>query len=125
MELTLTSLKKHHKVLLHILAWAILFLLPIIFAPEIEVGAPRSVHSREFLYVNTITKVFWLLLFYLNTAVLIPGLLYKKKYVIFVLVQVLLFAAIIGIRSVYYEMIVTKFPFVFYKSAFHNSMPFL
>ena len=125
MRLNFTFLKEKQTVLLHILAWAILFSLPFIFAIQTEESAPRSLNERGFLYLNTITKVFWVLLFYLNTSVLIPKLLYQRKLMLFMLAQLLLFAVIMSIHRLFFGMILTNLSFVLYRSAFYNSFPFL
>jgi two-component system LytT family sensor kinase len=125
MKFNLTLLKKNQTVLLHILAWTILFSLPFIFAIQTEESAPRSVHERQFLYLNTITEGFWVLLFYLNTGILIPKLLYQRKLMLFVLAQLLLFAVIISIQRLFFGMLLTDLSFVLYKSSFYNSFPFL
>ncbi len=125
MNFSVWKMKRPSKLLLHIIAWAIIFLLPFIFSPEYQHNSGRTERENEFLYLNTVTKVFWVLLFYLNTVFLIPKFLYRRKYMIFALLQLLLFVAIMGIHGVFFELIVSDWPFNFYSSSAHNMVPFL
>lgn len=117
--------KEHQKLLLHVFVWLILFLMPIIFTNEAKDGSPRSAREEEFLYLSTIVKFFWMGLFYLNTSLLIPKLLYKKKWVLFIGAELLVFLGIIVIQGFLYDLIISGRPFSFEKSAYYNSIPFL
>ncbi|WP_114747931.1 sensor histidine kinase [Pleomorphovibrio marinus] len=121
----ITLFKKHQSILLHVLAWSVFFLLPIIYHQGYQEGRPRSVHGEAFLILNTLTNVFWVLLFYLNTKSLIPKFLYKRKFIFFLLTQLLLFLVILFFHMLLFRVIVTDKPFVFSRSAFYNSFPFV
>ncbi|PZX48524.1 sensor histidine kinase [Algoriphagus chordae] len=117
--------KKHQVVIIHGFVWLILFLMPIIFTNEMKDGSPRSAREMEFLYLSTILKFFWMGMFYMNTAILIPKLLYKKKWVMFIGAELLIFIGILMIQSAFYNMIITGRPFSFERSIYGNSIPFL
>lgn len=117
--------KEHQQIILHVFVWLILFLMPIIFTNEVKDGSPRSAREVEFLYLSSIVKFFWMGLFYLNTGLLIPKLLYRKKWVRFIGAELLIFLGIIMIQGFFYNMIITERPFSFDKSVFINSIPFL
>lgn len=125
MQLNFTPLKKNRKIIFHIAAWAVFFLMPIIFSHEGEDGTPTWLERMDFFYLNGITKIFWIALFYLNTIILIPKLLYRKKWFPFVLSQLLLFALIMAIHRLFFGILVTDLRFDAYWSLFYNSIPFL
>lgn len=125
MNHNLTSPKNNQKILFHVAAWTIFFLLPIIFSHESDDGRPTWLVNIDIFYLNTITKVFWVLLFYLNTIILIPKLLYKRRLLVFVLIQLMIFGAIMGIHRLFFKILVTEHPFDAYRSLFYNSIPFL
>lgn len=111
--------------LVHIIAWAIVFLLPYIFTPEYH-DKPRVFGPSDstFIYLDTVTKLFWVGLFYLNTEVLIPRLLYNKKYIVFVLVQSFLFTVIMFFHGLFFELMITGRSFNFFRSSSYNILPF-
>ena len=69
---------------MHIIVWAIIFLLPYVFNTWDEKGETSSVDPYR--SINTITNFLWMGLFYLNAYVLIPRLFYKRKYLQYALV---------------------------------------
>lgn len=76
-------IKEHQQVILHVFVWAIVFLMLILFDNDVKNGSPVSAREMEYINLNSITNFFWLSLFYLNTVILIPNLLYNKKMDIF------------------------------------------
>jgi sensor histidine kinase YesM len=118
--------KKSSLILLHFLAWAVVFLLPYIFTSayyDEPYGNPHD--NADFLYVDTLTNIFWVLLFYLNAEILIPRLIYKRKYVAFVFTQVMLFFLIMLIHGAFFKIMITGRNFNFFRSSSHNIMAFL
>jgi len=62
------------EILLHLLAWAILVLLPIYFTKRFQIG-------REFIWFYYINIGIYGIIFYINYFLLVPGLFFKlKKY---------------------------------------------
>lgn len=118
--------KKLSTIVLHILAWAVVFLLPYIFTSAYYDEPHGNLHENsDFLYVDTITNVFWVLLFYFNSEILIPRFIYKRKYVEFVGAQVILFFLIMLIHGAYFNILVNGRSFNFFRSASHNIIAFL
>jgi hypothetical protein len=71
---------------LHLLGWGILFFLPYLFMPA---DAPRTYNT----YVNNgVPLLFAAILFYINYFYLIDRFLFKQKILIFLLLNVALFA---------------------------------
>lgn len=82
------------KVLLHIAVWVLLFSLPYLLRPEYnEQQTPKTAHRSGISLSYIISNLFWVALFYLNAYVLIPTLIYRKKYYSFALWVAALFIA--------------------------------
>src|SRR4051812_4783280 len=65
---------------LHVLIWLMVFLIPYIFSADMEGGHRREDSDRQsFLYLNTGLNFFWVALFYVNAAFLLPRLIYRRK----------------------------------------------
>ncbi|MFM9911559.1 MAG: sensor histidine kinase [Chitinophagaceae bacterium] len=90
MKMTLFS-RKWVIVLLHALAWVLLFSLPFILRPSLNDSGnkPDAGPGMLFYIVN---NSLWIGFFYLNALLLIPLLLYKKNYTAFGLSHLMLFA---------------------------------
>lgn len=81
--------------------------------------------SADFLYLNTATNIFWVILFYLNTEMLISRFIYQKKYFLFILFQCALFFVIMLIHGVLFNFLTIGHEFQFLRSSSHNIIPFL
>ncbi len=97
--------------LLHILALLVIIFLPFVIIYEYR-GSGISSEEMKFLYLHTITTVFWILLFYLNTSYLIPKFLYERKYIPFIIIQLLLFVLIIVSHKIFFELIIPAKSFI-------------
>lgn len=120
------NIKTPSRWLMHIIAWAIVFLLPYIFTSEYH--DKRSFfgpNDSAFIYLDTATKIFWVLLFYLNAEILIPRFLYKKQYFLFSALQVLLFFVIMIIHGFFFELMISGRTFNFFRSSSYNIVAFL
>jgi len=78
------SSKKIIIVLLHIVAWASFFLLPYIFSPQPK-DIPEQV-SKYILTLYIVINLYLLVFYYINTLLLIPKLLFKKRWIIYVII---------------------------------------
>jgi hypothetical protein len=79
--------KKHGAVLLHIIFWVVLFSLPSLFRPRQESNMqqhppPEAIH---YFYQYLINCFFWVSLFYINSYLLMPLFVNKKKYIKYLL----------------------------------------
>jgi hypothetical protein len=96
------QLKPNRNLFWHSMAWLIVFLLPFIFSSE------DSNHGSKYIYLDTATKIFWMLLFYINTELLIPKLIYKKKWLLFILFQLTLFFIIMQVHGVLFNLMINE-----------------
>src|SRR3954469_21773101 len=88
--------KKSVSVLLHIFFWVVLFSLPSLFRPSHEnnVGQHEAEQNTRFFYQYLINCCSWIFLFYFNSYVLIPVLVYRKRYLRYILSLIPLLAVL-------------------------------
>ena len=99
-------IRKILTVTIHVAAWACIFLLPFVFFP----------HSRDY----KLSDAFWLMFvcvdayliafYYLNTHLLIPLLLTKKKWLWYILVILLFFIFFLYIPKLFQNYITLRLP---------------
>ncbi|MDB5209763.1 MAG: hypothetical protein JWQ30_590 [Sediminibacterium sp.] len=91
---------------MHILAWALLFSLPVLLTSSHTSENPQAVKDEPVdIFYNACMNTWWILMFYFNAYRIIPRFLYTKKYWGFALVQ-----AIILVTA--YVLSVTLFHFL-------------
>jgi two-component system, LytTR family, sensor kinase len=122
MKLTI-KINKRFILLMHFVAWAIIFSLPYIFSSEFS--SEKDKDELAFQKIDTITNFLWMGLFYLNVLILMPQLFYKKKYVLYILALVFSFFLIMLIHGALFEPFVPGRDFNFFRSSGHNIIPFL
>jgi two-component system LytT family sensor kinase len=114
---------RKYKFVIHFFLWAAIFLLPYIFSSENQIS--RDADDIAFRNLNTATIFLWMGLFYGNAEILIPRLVYTKKYLLYILSLVILFCVIMGLHGALFPLFVPGHDFNFYRSATHNIIPFL
>lgn len=95
--------KKWIIVLLHIVAWTILFSLPYLLRPSYNPNRPIQKEPENQTVKFIIDRVYNLLLigfFYLNALVLIPILFYKKKYTLYIITLLLSFTFFVTVSYI-------------------------
>jgi two-component system LytT family sensor kinase len=117
------KIKISSKLLVHIIAWAVIFMLPYVFNTWDEKDEVYSVDPYR--SINTITNFLWMGLFYLNASVFIPRLFYKKGYVQYALLLLCSFCAIMLLHGALFRPFVLGHTFNFISSSVHNIIPFL
>ena len=117
------KIKKTSKLLMHIIAWAGIFMLPYVFNTWDEKDEASSVDPYR--SINTITNFLWMGLFYLNASVFIPRLFYKKGYIQYALLLLGSFCVIMLLHGALFKPFVLGHTFNFISSSVHNIIPFL
>src|SRR6185503_9656999 len=87
--------KKWITVLLHAIAWILLFSLPYLLRPSYnpnEVKPPQPVNTNIIFIVSCISDALLITFFYMHAAILIPLLLYKRKYTVYTISIIFSFA---------------------------------
>jgi two-component system LytT family sensor kinase len=123
MNISRKILFRKNTVIIHILIWAVILLLPFIFSSENQ-------HSRDsddiaFRNLNAATIIFWMGLFYLNAAMLIPSFIYKKKYLQYIVALIFLFCIVMALHGTLFPLLVPGHDFNFFRSSVHNLVPFI
>jgi two-component system LytT family sensor kinase len=113
------------KIFLHSAIWALIFLYPFLFnADRDDVATSIQAGEERFVYLDALTKVFWVGLFYFHADWLIPKLFYPKKYILYAGALILTFLLIMGIHGILFEWIMIGRNFQFFRSSLHNILAF-
>ena len=123
MNINIKNPLKIPTVIIHVLIWAFILLLPFIFSSESQKS--RDSVDIAFRNLNTATIIFWMGLFYLNAIVLIPSLIYLRRYFLFGSSLLVLFCIIMLLHGSLFLVFVPGHGFNFLRSSVHNLIPFL
>lgn len=109
--------------MLHIAAWVIVLSLPLL--ARYDSGRPKHPDDSRFLLLHVLTNVLFVPVFYFNTSVLTPRLLYMRKYFAYAGAVFGLYAVFMLIHGWLFTMLVYSRPFKIFPSSFFNLIPFL
>ena len=115
------------KTVTHILMWVIVFSLPYILYKTSD-RPPRTLTDADkagFLYVNLLSNIFWVGLFYLNAFILVPRLIYKKEFLRYASVVMLCYFAVMALHAALLQLFVADLHPSFFRSTWFNSGTFL
>ena len=107
---------------IHVLIWLAVFLLPYLLLYDDRGGKPNP--HLIFRELNTITKLFWLGLFYFNAFILVPRLIYKRKFFSYAVTLVSIFSVIMLAHSLLYHLLIDR-AFHLWLSTLFNFFPFV
>ena len=105
--------KRWFTLLLHIAFWVLLFSLPSLLRPEHETGSnsrPRP-DSTHFFYQYLVNCFSWICLFYVNSYILIPKLIYKKKYLEYTLSLIPVFIVLFLLNWLSFKLLLPQHTF--------------
>lgn len=112
-------------ILFHITAWIIIFLLPFLLNRYPVNETHRPPNDNGFQYVNNLTGLLWVILFYLNAYFLIPALFYKKKYWVFFILLIGIFIVFLVVHIYLFKFFITNREFILSRSIGFNLPPFM
>jgi len=104
---------KKFKILIHACVWLVLMALPYIMH-SYKVMPSRAYTQEEisdFFKIDYMGYFFWIATFYLNSAVLIPNLLLKKKYLYYTLAFISIYALYLFFHHQVYEALEIDVPY--------------
>lgn len=94
------------KVLTHAAVWAIVLSLPYLLDTHHGMGPRRNNRfDQGFFYLNFITSIIWIAPFYLNAYWLTPAYFNRRRYVPYIAMLVLLFAALMSIHFLFFRFV--------------------
>lgn len=96
---------------LHVTFWIILFLLPYFLRPIYDINGHPKQPPPDFFYIHSIDFITWIIIFYLNTYLLIPQLFYKKKYAQYISVVFLIFLLLLVIHRLTFYAFLSDRPY--------------
>ena len=109
---------------IHVIIWLAVFLLPYLLQYE----QPRKGQSQpphlEYRDLNTLTKFLWLALFYFNAFILVPRLVYKRKFLSYTVSLISIFSVIMLVHGLLFHLMIDREFHLGLSSAF-NLVPFI
>ncbi len=101
-------MKRYLIIIVHIAAWACLFLLPFAFSPRFR--DPSFQFSTPFIWMLTTMDIFLVFFFYLNTEIFIPRLLARRHWIWYFLLIIICLILFIQIPRLFEQAIRAELP---------------
>ena len=96
--------KKWLTILIHVAAWILLFSLPYLLRPSYDPNdhkhTEQTASATVSFFTARATDLLLICFFYLNAGVLVVQLIYKKKYLLYLVAVLICFAAFSGVSYV-------------------------
>jgi sensor histidine kinase YesM len=119
-------MNKWTNVALHATFWILFFVVPYLLQPGFEGGGRRGPAIQpSSLYFNLVKCIFWMGVFYLNSSLLVPQLVYKRKYVAYGLALLASLLALSMLEYSYFSMFRVRARFRLNSFLMFNIFPFL
>ncbi len=83
--------RKEVRIAVHITAWVIFFLVPVLLRPEFRRNGTPFIYPPFFTFENILVHLFLIFIFYLNAFVLVPRFLDRKRIIEYVLLVLSVF----------------------------------
>ncbi len=112
---------------LHVAAWMIVFLLPLLLQQSVQNSKKEHVvvDRSWFIYLAVFTDMIWVFLFYFNAYVLFPKLVYKKKFLVYIMIQILLVVSLMSFHWLFFTLIIRQLQFTLSGFLLFNIFPYL
>ena len=117
--------KKWWEMIYHIAAWLVIFSLPYLLRPSYDQQRGRDPNGDAFFYLNSITNLFWVGLFYLNAFVFTQFFIYKQKYLLYTITLVGVYCIIMLFHGLLFTTLIKTRHFNFQRSASFNLTAFV
>lgn len=113
-------------IMLHVLCWVLLFTLPYLLRPSFN--SPRELiekNKENLSYLVAINRIIWVGLFYLNTYFIVPQVIYKKKFRIYIIFLLVTFSALFLIDRMLFYVLAIDFTYSIKNFFYFNFFPIL
>ncbi len=119
--------RKWFTIFIHILCWAILLALPFLTRPSFDTPDPKfSEHNRSgIIYLTAISRLLWVVLFYVNANYLTPKLYYRKNPWAFIVTIMLVISILVVIDFMSFSIFLTGGTYKVRNYFFFNLFPVL
>ncbi|MCW3113882.1 MAG: hypothetical protein JWR18_2278 [Segetibacter sp.] len=117
--------KKWLTVVLHTAVWLLVFSLPYLLRHPYDPQRTKNPDEDGFLYLNLLTNFFWVGVFYLNAFVLTQQFIYKKKYLQYIAILLVVYCLIMLCHGYLFNELIKNRRFIFQMSARYNLTTFL
>ena len=92
---------------LHAAVWTLLFLFPFLLDKSIHDNKPEPVVDKSwFTYLSIFSDLFWVLFFYVNAFVLVPKLVYRKRFAVYTAILFLLLGFVIAFQWSFFAFLI-------------------
>src|SRR6188768_3497631 len=99
-------------IMLHGLCWILLFTLPYLLRPSFT--SPRELlqqNKQNLSYLTNINHLTWIALFYVNAYIIVPQVIYKKRFGKYVLVLLAILSVLFIIDWTLFYFLINGFAF--------------
>ena len=96
----------------HILCWGFLFVLPYLLRPSFGASHKLIEENRQYLkYLVMINRLLWVGLFYFNAFVIVPKVIYKRKFRTYIVILLVIFLALLLIDWAVFKILLGEVPY--------------
>lgn len=101
----LTTDNKWVRFNVHAVIWIIVFSLPYLLDSP-RPGHDADTYQRAFLYLRMSSYIFWVPVFYLNSEILTPKLIYRKRILPYIIILLWLLTMIVFSHGVFFHYLI-------------------
>ena len=118
--------KRWVTVSLHILFWAVFFIMPYLLQPVFDEDQRPEVvkNALGFYLLHLLNNILRMLLFYANAYLLIPRLVYRKQYFLYIISLIGAFLLLFVGDKLFFTSLITGMNYKFWNFFVFNILPF-
>ncbi|RYY56637.1 MAG: histidine kinase [Chitinophagaceae bacterium] len=121
----LSFYKKTGTVVLHVIAWLVVFSLPYLLRYNYDDRMRQDPDGDRFLYLGIGTWILWIICFYINAWLLTPRLIYRQQYIAYILVTTVIFLLVMLVHGRIFQAFINNRAFRFGTSVAFNLPTFV